>query len=154
MTLWSFSPESSRHCQSQTGWARKLKFWEYVPPPPCVTCHISRITCPFFFLRGGASWCRVCYQRGLPSLVFGSQGGVKISTVRCMKHRQVGILTMWNIYGLNIDDYKNYAKNTKLVLFHDAFYNLNKNYSVLPSTVTALCHLHPKYSTAYPRRVR
>ena len=54
----------------------------------CVTCHVSRVTCHmskyiffslhfFFFLSlkqikqsGGASRWRVCYQRGLPRLVF------------------------------------------------------------------------------------
>ena len=35
----------------------------------CVTCHVSYI---YFFLlqNGGASWWRVCYQRGRPRLVF------------------------------------------------------------------------------------
>ena len=41
----------------------------------CVTCHVSPVTCPFFCLKkiglsGGASRWRVCYQRGLPRLVF------------------------------------------------------------------------------------
>ena len=41
-----------------------------------VTCHILRVICPIFciFLFFGqssrASWLRVCYQRGLPRLVF------------------------------------------------------------------------------------
>ena len=48
-----------------------------------VMCHVSRVTCHmskkklhFFFLRkkngqsGGASRWRVCYQRGLPRLVY------------------------------------------------------------------------------------
>ena len=39
-----------------------------------VTCHVSGVTCHFFlflFLQsGGASWWRVCYQRGLLRLVF------------------------------------------------------------------------------------
>ena len=36
-----------------------------------VTCHVTHVT--FFLLQnGGASWCRVCYQRGLPRLVFTS----------------------------------------------------------------------------------
>ena len=63
----------------------------------CVMCHVSRVTCRMsknFFLHdfikkkiklnkkkylllekngqsGGASWWRVCYQRGLPRLVYG-----------------------------------------------------------------------------------
>ena len=46
----------------------------------CVTCHVSRVTCQNFFLHflyvkenglsGGASRWRVCYQRGLPRLVY------------------------------------------------------------------------------------
>ena len=64
---------------------------ECSPPQTChvshVTCHVSRVTCHLshviflfyiyiFFLRkkigqsGGASRWRVCYQRGLPRLVF------------------------------------------------------------------------------------
>ena len=42
----------------------------------CVMCHLSPATChlshAYFFLNGqsgGASWWRVCYQRGLPRLV-------------------------------------------------------------------------------------
>ena len=61
------------------------KFWENVHPPWCVTCHVSRVTCHasgvrchvpgvlcqiFFFFLSGASLCRVCYQQGLPRLVF------------------------------------------------------------------------------------
>ena len=89
---------SLKHCQSQTGRAKKLKFWENVHPTTCVmchmsyvTCHVSRITCHvsnvfsfsfsfffsfflFFYLKkigqcGGASRWRVCCQRGLPRLV-------------------------------------------------------------------------------------
>ena len=33
------------HCQSQTGRARDLKFWENVRPTLCVTCHVSSVTC-------------------------------------------------------------------------------------------------------------
>ena len=68
---------SSEHLHSQTIRARELKFWENVHPPPCVTCHMSRVRSQvswvswfFFFLSGGASRWRVCYQRGLPRLVF------------------------------------------------------------------------------------
>ena len=76
----------SKHCQSQTGRARELKFWENVRPTLCVMCHVSPVTCHLspvtfflfiFFLslkkigqRGGASRGRVCYQRGLPRLVY------------------------------------------------------------------------------------
>ena len=66
--------------------ARELKFWETVHPPKHVTCHMSRVTmcqvshvtchmsrvmCHFFFSQSGeAYWWRVCYQRGLPRLVY------------------------------------------------------------------------------------
>ena len=36
---------SSKHCQSQTGRARELKFSENVHPTLCVTCHTSHVTC-------------------------------------------------------------------------------------------------------------
>ena len=40
----------------------------------CVTCHMSHVTCNFFFFffwqSGEAYRWRVCYQRGLPRLVF------------------------------------------------------------------------------------
>ena len=49
---------------------------------PPTTCHMSHITChmshvsflflfiiPFFWQNGGATWWRVCYQKGLPHLV-------------------------------------------------------------------------------------
>ena len=36
----------------------------------CVTCHVSYVTCKFFFLQiFGASRWRVCYQWGLPRIV-------------------------------------------------------------------------------------
>ena len=38
-----------------------------------VTCHLSNVTCQIFFLvgqSGEASQGRVCYQRGLPRLVY------------------------------------------------------------------------------------
>ena len=41
----SFLEISSRHCQSQTGRARDLKFLENVHPPPCITCHMSHAIC-------------------------------------------------------------------------------------------------------------
>ena len=36
---------SSKHCQSRTGRARELKFWENVHPTLCVMCHVSCVTC-------------------------------------------------------------------------------------------------------------
>ena len=35
---------SSKHCQSQTGIVRKLKFWENVHPTLCVMCNLSPVT--------------------------------------------------------------------------------------------------------------
>ena len=89
---------SSKHCQSQTGRARELKFWENLHPTQCVlchvshvmchlshvtchlshvTCHMSHVTCQSYLYHfkkigqsGGASWWRVCYQRSLPRLVY------------------------------------------------------------------------------------
>ena len=71
---WSFVEISSKHCLSQTIRARELKFWENIHPSPRVTCHVSRvlfllIVSSFFGQSWGASWWRVCYQRGLPRLV-------------------------------------------------------------------------------------
>ena len=91
-------PICSIQCYSQTIKARELKLRENVRPTPCVmchvspvtchlsrvTCHLSRVTCHllhifyifiFFILQKnlqsvGASRWRVCYQRGLPRLVF------------------------------------------------------------------------------------
>ena len=46
-----------------------------IPPPAChvscVTCHISHVECIFFSLQSCefSQW-RVCYQRGIPRLVF------------------------------------------------------------------------------------
>ena len=67
----------------------------------CVTCHMSHVAChiskkiysyflfvflySFFRQGGGASWWRVCYQRGLPRLVYSSYGGFgkqKLKTIR------------------------------------------------------------------------
>ena len=79
LSRWSFCSESSRHCLSKNVRVRELKFWENDHPPPCVTCHVSHVTCHIFiyFLffifggkSGGASWWSVCYQRGLRRLVF------------------------------------------------------------------------------------
>ena len=73
LSRWLFCSKSSRHCPSQT--AGELKFWENVHPPPCVTCHVSNARCQvsgvtFFWQSGWASGGRVCYQRGLPHLVW------------------------------------------------------------------------------------
>ena len=99
LTDSSYVKISSPKLHSQTIRARELKFWEKVHHPPLhvmcqvshVTCHISGVTChmscvtchmsQFFFLfylfiylffgqSGEASRWRVCYQRGLPRLVF------------------------------------------------------------------------------------
>ena len=76
----------SKHCQSQTGRAeilsahRTLRVICHVSRVTChvshVTCHLSPVTCYLKKIiniilrqRGGASWWRVCYQRGLPRLV-------------------------------------------------------------------------------------
>ena len=77
-----FSSRSSEHHYTQTVRARGLKFWQNVLPPPRVTCHVSGVMChmsPIFFFffcyllfgqSDGASQWRVCYQPGLPHLVF------------------------------------------------------------------------------------
>ena len=76
-----FRTLSDGQCPSQAVRAGELKFWENFQPPPCFTCHVSHVMCPvsrvrcqvshfYLFLQsGGASWWRVCYQRGLPRLV-------------------------------------------------------------------------------------
>ena len=50
-----------------------------------VTCHVSRVTCQVspFFLSGGVSLLRVCYQWGLPRLVFIISRDFKIYPVQC-----------------------------------------------------------------------
>ena len=78
---------SSKHCRSQAGRARQLKFWDNFYPALCVMCHVSRVTChmspvtchlferkKYIFQKqiqqsGGASRWKVCYWRGLPRLV-------------------------------------------------------------------------------------
>ena len=66
---WSFSSKSSKHDNSQTVRARKLKFWENVHPPhvshfmchessvtcqvPGVTCQVSHFTCNSQTVRAG-----------------------------------------------------------------------------------------------------
>ena len=81
----------SKHLHSQTVRARELKFSEKVHLPPPVTCHVSHVTyhmshvachvshvkCnffSFFFQSGEACLWRVCYQWGLPRLVFWKKG--------------------------------------------------------------------------------
>ena len=77
----SFVEISSEHLHSQTVRARELKFWEKVHLPPPELCHVKHATCHMscvilFFLNlfvgqsGEARRWRVCYQRGLPRLVF------------------------------------------------------------------------------------
>ena len=79
----SFCSESSRHCLFQTVKGGELKFLENVHLTPCVPCHVSHVTCHLsgdtchmwgspvtFYLwqSGGASRCKVCYQRRQPCL--------------------------------------------------------------------------------------
>ena len=69
LSRWPFSFKPSKHHYTQTVRARELKFWENVHPP--TTCQLLF----FFFLggggqSGGAIQLRVCYQWGLPRLVF------------------------------------------------------------------------------------
>ena len=89
-------------CYSQTIRARELKFLENVHPTPCVMCHMSGVMCHlspvtcltyffvlhllyiyifFFYLKnflqcGGASRRRVCYQWGLPCLVYNNSSDI------------------------------------------------------------------------------
>ena len=77
VSLSAFSSQSSRYHKSQTTRARGLTFWENVHPLQHVTCHVSRVTCHMSHVTlkkngqsGEAYWWRVCYQRGLTSLVF------------------------------------------------------------------------------------
>ena len=86
----SFCSETSRHCPSLTVKAGELTFWENVHLPPCVTCHLSHVTghvscvmcqvpCATFFLQSGGAFClRVCYQRGLPCLVYVQKDVLKV----------------------------------------------------------------------------
>ena len=47
----------------------------------CVTCHVSHVMRHVSHVKknnnGGASWWRVCYQRGLPRLVFWLENSAK-----------------------------------------------------------------------------
>ena len=58
---------SSKHSQFQTERARELIFWENVHPTIYFMCHVSYVTCHMSHVT--CQW-RVCYQRGLPLLVF------------------------------------------------------------------------------------
>ena len=67
---------------SQTVRASKVTFVDNVHLPPCVPCrmshvtyHMSHVTCKMS-QSGGASWWRVCYQRGLLRLVFQSTNNI------------------------------------------------------------------------------
>ena len=71
---------------------------ECSPPPQNVMCHVSRVMCQvshvtfiyfiFFFGQSGEAYrLRVCYQRGLPRLVF--MIGDKFKT---MSQRTVGAI--------------------------------------------------------------
>ena len=65
----AFSSKSSQHHKSQTVRARKLKCWENVHPPPCVTFQVSRVRCQVSGVTYHCRW-RVCYQRGLRRVVW------------------------------------------------------------------------------------
>ena len=41
----AYSSRSSNHFPTQTVKARELKFWESFDPPPCVTFHVSHVSC-------------------------------------------------------------------------------------------------------------
>ena len=41
----------SKHCQSQTGTARELKFQETVHPTLCVMCHVSPVKIFLFLFK-------------------------------------------------------------------------------------------------------
>ena len=76
LTESSFSSNFFKHLHYKTVWARDLKCLENIHLPPCVTGHMSHVLrhniCIFCFVlfSGGASWWRVCYQWGLPRLVW------------------------------------------------------------------------------------
>ena len=53
---------SSKHCQSQTGRAWELKFWENVHPT-CVMCQVSHVTCHM--------WHVMCHLEKVVELVGG-----------------------------------------------------------------------------------
>ena len=59
-----------------------------------VTCQMSRVTCQVsgvtFFLSGGVSLLRVCYQWGLPRLVFIISRDFKIYPVQCSTVQNTG----------------------------------------------------------------
>ena len=47
----SLSSKSSKHYNSQTVWAKELKFWHNVHLQSCVKCHISLGTCAMSYVR-------------------------------------------------------------------------------------------------------
>ena len=56
--------------------------------PSTIICHLSCVTCKvrcvtIFFQSGGASHLRVCYQRGLPRLVFCAVDCARETVVLC-----------------------------------------------------------------------
>ena len=68
----------------------KLGTWNFktISPPPCVTCSMSCVKCHillsfllFLLFICGASWWRVCYQWGLPHLVYINQATVQLQPV-------------------------------------------------------------------------
>ena len=90
---------SSEHLHAQTVQARELQFLEkvHLPPPvmchvtcvmflvSCVMCHMSWVAKKYIYKKniikkygqsGGSCWWRVCYQRGLPRLVYYLNGRI------------------------------------------------------------------------------
>ena len=69
----SFSSKYSQHHKSQTVRDRDLKFWHNVHYQSWDMCHVAHVTCHvshvIFFIGGASRW-RVCYQQGLPRLVY------------------------------------------------------------------------------------
>ena len=62
-----------------------------------VTCHVSHVICHFFFFlffgqSGQAYWWKVCYQQGLPRLVYISQHQTNYKT------RLVGNRSNWSVF--------------------------------------------------------
>ena len=114
MTQSSFVEISSKHCLSKT-----LRAKENVQPPPRVWCHItgarcqvSGVTCHmycvyyiyivFFLQCCVASQWRVCYQWGLPRLVF------------CLTRLTIHIFQVWLFLCLCLCLSQNQYQNPKL----------------------------------------
>ena len=66
----------SKHCQSQTGRARELKFWENVHPTLCVMCYVSCVRCQVSGVRCQVSGVR-CQVSGVMCQIYIFFGGTK-----------------------------------------------------------------------------